>query len=536
MDNELRRLCELDTPSLNPQLASGLATSHLSQVEAYLNQIFIAAAKGFPEGLVYVGCKRCSPSEDFAVVTRLKGVKRSFDVARSDLYMMQYFFKYKGEDLPPRYIFLPFVSDAGTIHIGGSRFNISPVLSDRVISIGVSNIFVKLLRDKLTFERESHHIMIDGKRETIQITWSGIYHKTQKMKKIKPTIKANSTMMHYLLCKYGFTDTFLKFGNCEPIIGGAEINSNTFPEAEWNICTSTQVKPKGCGRGFYEPTLMRVAIRKEQMTPMVKNMLGGFFYIVDHFPARVLPHLEFVNAKRLWMVLLGHIYFSGNINEGKLHDDIADHMASLDDYLDGLVVMKLKEIGIKADDIYQLFAVVIEHFSDWLLEGADKVASMYDKELSVLYYVLYDITSAVFKLYFKLKAASKKVLTVKDINNTMNMILKPGLIYAIIRTHGEVSSLSSSGDNKAFKITSILVPQSSSSKLASRKDRALINDPAKKLHVSVAEVGLYSALPKSEPSGRSRLALHLNIGPNGEVLRNPKFIQLLDETQALLGG
>lgn len=532
MDPNLIPLLEHDTPTINPIIAQGLACEHFKHLEDYVNEVFKSAAIGFPEGLHYMGYQRCTPNEEYAVVTKKKGTRQSYDVARSDLYMVKYFFRYKGEPLEPRYLYLPYISDAGCITISGSRFNISPVLSDRVISVGISNIFVRLLRDKLTFERMGQHFMMNGKRETVQVTWATIYHKNAKMKKLKPTVKANCTMMHYLLCKYGFTDTFMKFGHCKPIVGGAEINQNTYPEDEWVICTSTQVKPKGVGRLFYEPTNIRVAVRNEDMTPMVRNMIGGFFYIADHFPARVLP--EYVDSQRIWMILLGHIIFSGTISEGKLYDDIEDHIASLDEYLDGIVVQKLREIGVVVDDIYQLFAIMVEKFNDWLLVGTDKVSSIYDKELSILYFILYEISSSIFNLYFRLKAASKKELTAKEIVTTMNMTLKTGLIFSITKNHREVTTVSSPGDNKAFKITSLMIPQSNLSRKSNSKSNSVLNNPSDRLHVSIAEVGSYSHLPKSNPVGKSRVNPCLQIDGKGVILRNPARKEMLDKVQEMI--
>jgi hypothetical protein len=77
----------------------------------------------------------------------------------------------------------------------------------------------------------------------------------------------------------------------------------------------------------------------------------------------------------------------------------------------------------------------------------------------------------------------------------------------------------------------MLTPQSGSSRLSSRKDRAVINDPAKRLSVSVAEVGNAFAITKSDPSGRSRINLHVQIAPNGLVIRNEKFRTMLDEIE-----
>jgi len=133
IDAEVGRLISLDTPQLNADLAKGLAVKHLAEVEAYVDSIFRAVAKGFPEGLTYVKCERSTPQQEFDEVTKKKnGSKRYYDVATSNLYMMVYVFKYRGEEIR-RFMSMPYVNDAGVIFLGGSRFVISPVLSDRVM-------------------------------------------------------------------------------------------------------------------------------------------------------------------------------------------------------------------------------------------------------------------------------------------------------------------------------------------------------------------------------------------------------------------
>lgn len=533
MDPLLSEFIDSDTPPLNPDLANGIAVKHMTQTEEYVDSVFRSAARGLPEGMTYEGCRRCTPEEEFNEVTkkRHRGNKRTFDIAPSQLYMMQYFLSFQGKPLPPRYLLLPYAKDAGMITIGGSSFVVSAVATDRVISKGVSSIFVRLLRDRLTFERAPHQFRADNKREIVQVAYSMIYHKTAKMKKIRPQINANCTLVHYLFCKYGFTETFERFANCRPVVGTTDITPEKYPESDWVICSSTQVKPKGCGRTHWEPSYIRVAVKRDEYNNMVRSMLAGFFYVVDHFPQRVM--VDYVDNPRMWKIILGLILFSSSIGEGKLHDDINDHIQSLDEYVDPYIIAKMKELpDLKKEitDIYQLFAVVIENFNDWLLEGSDKINSVYGKEYSVLYYLLFEITYAIFLLHFRLKAAAKKGLNEKEVNSALNRTLKTGLIYSITRLHGEISTVSNSGDNKAFKITSLLVPQSGSNKSA-RKDRTSMNDPSKHLHVSVAEICGYSYLPKSAPDGRSRLNLHSMTDSKSVVVRNPKFVKLLDDIQ-----
>lgn len=549
MDREISRLIDSNTPKLNPDLAGGLAQKHMQEAEGWVDSVLRAVAKGFPEGFTYVRGDRCTPQEEFDEATRKKNNKRMFDVARSDIYMMKYIFRHvdkngKTEEIR-RYMYLPSVGDAGVIYLGGSRFVISPILADRVISKGEDSIFVKLIRAKLTFQREQQHFLandVTGRdyRETVHVAWSLMYNKNLKMQKLKPVIKANTTLVHYLLCKYGFVEMFQKFAHTVPILGDAKtISEAEYPPADWVIIkTNTHSRPaRTYTLKAYAPTTIRLAIRREAYTPMVKNLVCGFFYIVDHFPTYVRPNFidtpehPYRRERALWMQLMGHLLFSSNINPGKLESDIEEHIRSLDEYVDEVMKLKFREIGMPVDDIYQLFGIVLEHFQDWILSARDHVSSMYDKELSVLYYVLDEITKQINKFYFKLKAASKKDLNTKEITTMMNQTLRTGLVYSITKKHGEVSTISCPGDNKAFKTTAQLVPQTSSSRQTGRKDNAAVSDPTKKIHISVCEVGGYANLPKSDPSGHARLNPHLRTDSKGVVLRDPALIELLDATQ-----
>ena len=536
----IREKISQDTPKLTPTLANGVAIEHINgtingytrNVEHYIDTLMRSTFSGSLPGFEYVGFRRTTPLEEFREVTKKRNSsKATIDVAKHDAYMVEYMFRYNGTPIS-RFMYLPFVREAGTIHISGSRFVVTPILSDRVISVGLNSVFVKLLKAKLTFNRLSHYYVANDTRENVQVAWSYIYNeKSNSSMRVKKTVNADCTLAHYLFCKYGFEETFKRFANCSPIVGSEEsITEEKYPQEDWVICQSSGVKPKGFGKSYYEPSTLRVAIPRGQYTNMVKNLLGGFFYCVDHFPARIRP--EYVNYQRLWMILLGHLIWSGNIGEGKLYSDVADHIASLDEYIDNLLVAKFKDIGFDCTDFYKLLAIVIENFNDWLLTSDDRVNTMYNKELSVLYYVCYDLMCAISNLHFKLKAAQKKPLNEKKIVKIMTTILKPGLIFRLSKDHGEISTTTTSGDNKALKITTMLVPQSGSSRNRSRKDKKAISDPTNRLHASVAEVGGYANLPKSDPTGHSRLNLCLKIEPNGVVMRDPRFVELLDSVQA----
>lgn len=542
MDPELARISDRRTTKLNPDIANGLATKHMQphEVENYINAHIRSLARDFPDGVTYHGLERCTPEEEFAEQTRKRSEsasRRTFDVSHSDLYMVKANFRQHGAPLEPLKFYLPYVSDGGTITISDGRFVISPVLADRVFSIGIDDIFMLLTRARLTFERMDHHIRVNNKRITEPVVWSQVHNISAAMKKMKKAVRAKTTLMHYLLCKYGFSAAFERFAHCNPVVGEAEINEQSYPPDEWVIVQTNGLQPAGCKRTYWVPTTIRVAIRKSEWSDKAKCMLAGFYYIVDHFPLHMKP--EWVNSSRQWMIIMGNILFSPSIGVGRLVADIESHLESLDEYVDTLLQAKLRDIGMPLTDTYELFSVIIEKYNQWLLGAADSVSSMWGKEISILYYVLYNITSSIVNMYFRLKAATKKEvgaitrkeLTPQEVTKIMKDTVKPGMIFSLTRKHGEVSTISCPGDNKAFKLTTILVQQTDTDRSASKGDRVSVDDPVNWAHASIMEVGGYGNLPKSDPTGRGRINQFLQLSEKGVVQRRPDLIEILDSVQ-----
>lgn len=538
MDEELGRLIDLDTPKINPLIGNGLATYHMKEAAKYIDDVWRSVAKDYPAGLVFHGGTRCTPPEEFAEQTKKRankagksGSRRTYDISESNLFMMRYSHSYKGVPLDDRFMFLPYVKDAGRLTLSGSDWYISPVLVDRVISVGISTVFVQLNKTRLIFKRLGHRFLMGDVEEPVQVVWSKVHQGNRTNR----SVKAVTTMMHYLLCKYGFTETFSLFGNCHPVVLRDDTDMSQFPNDEWVICRSSAIRLLKAGRAKYERSNLRLAVKRSELTQKVVSMLGGLFYVVDHFPTRALP--EHMESKRMWMTFLGELIPGESDHVGHLHDEAEKHLRSLDKYIDTLTDEKLKNIDLPVDNIYELFSIIIGKYNDWLLGGADKVASMYDKEFSILFYALYNITSAINNLYFRLKAAEEKAmkggkeLTKENIEGIMFDLLKTGLIFNINKGHGEVSTISTPGDNKAFKTTAILVSQSNSNQQSPNRDRASTNDPNRYLHGSIAEVGGVWNLPKSSPYGRDRVNPTVRMDKNWVVLRKPEFVPLIDGVQ-----
>lgn len=533
MDKKLFDLVAGCTPRFNDSIVNGLALTHMRSVEGYIDRIMRTAEKDFPPELRYLGYKRCTPHEEHAEVTRRLNNQSTFELARSDLFLVKYFFSFNGEDLDPVYLYLPFVTDAGIITLRGSTFSISPVLADKAISVGTDSIFIPLNRDKLTFERQIHLFYRNGERETAYVIWSQIYHLSAKDKRIanKSQVRGRTTLVHYLLAKYGL-DGMFAMANAQVVVGPPEdVNPEKYPTSEWVICHSTQMKPRGVRDKYYTASNIRLAIRKESYNLTTAGMIAGFFYIVDHFPEYVKP--EDVNETRLWRVLMGQLLWGAGGNFGKLYEDVSAHLRSLDGYLDGEAKSYLREDGVNCENLYDLLYEIIDTFSHRLTQSNTQVASMYDKRLMVLRYALKDITNAINKFMFKVTTTKKKPLTKTDVIKHMKRVLKPNLAMSINRDHGEVSSVSCPGDNKYFKVTSQVTLQADSSG-GRGKSKTTAGDPSKFLHSSIAEVGSYNTMGKSEPTGRNKVNPCVRTDADGLIVRDPEKVEVLDRVQRVI--
>lgn len=539
------------TPKLNPQLANGLATVQMPHVEKYIDDVIRAASRGSHEGLHYLGWARCTPSEEYAVNIRRrtptrqprKNPKMTVDMARTDAVMIKLFFRFHDVKLQPRYVYLPFVGEAGSITINGSDFNIAPVLADRVVSIGTDSIFVRLFCDRITFKRTPVLYTCNGKRENIQMIYSLIHHDQGTGTDDKPAIKAETCMAHYLFCKYGFTETFKKYCGFVPLVSNY-FDPAQYPESDWMICSTIGMTSRAAGKVFGDPTKqqgLKLAIPVKQYTTLVRGLVAGFFYVADRFPSHITA--DHLDSTRQWMTVMAYILFSANNGVGRLYDKMNSHLNSLDEYVDIITKANLADIGVEVDTIYDFFAFIIERFESEILKGSDKVSTMYEKELSVLYYVMFDLIKNIFKFNFQLTAAAKKNtndpdgtrrgLTERDVNAMLDRAFNPRLIHRIVKNHGEITSTGYSGDCKAFKITSQLVLQKDSTKGKGGRGggRGSISDPSRQLHVSVAEVGSYSGMSKSDPSGRSKLNLCVQLNDKFVITRDEGLRLLLDQVQ-----
>lgn len=530
MDPQISRIVKDAIPKFNSKLAEGLACHDLKNIEKYISDAIKCTASSFPPGLIYKTYARATPAEEQQVATAVRWQQSTYELARSDVYLVKYIFEYNGEELSPRYIYLPYVHRGGIIHIRGVKNHISPVLADIGLSVEKDTIFVSAEKTRLIFKRLAHTFVANDTHTTATVVFSSIYHMNADAKARQlPSHKRNkavSTLMHYVLCKYGLTETFKKFANTDIIIGGIDITKERYPEDKWVICRPTGYRPQLVRSSSYQPSELRIAIPKNDFVGPVVDMMGGVFYIVDNFPDRLQP--DYLDYDSVWRVQLGHSIFKSGESPGQLQNYIDGHLRSIEEYIDDITSMKLKNSGIIVKDIYEFLIYIIETLPTSLQTAVP--SSLYGKRLAVVDYIAGGIVKSINILSYALRSIKREVITASDIESVMNSRLKMDEILSCTKNNSYTTVVSSPGDCLPFKITNKMVPQTEATKGGDDK-ASICSDPSNFLHSSFAEIGSYGNMAKSMPIGKDKANPCMNTGPDNEVLRDPRFKDLLDKIQ-----
>jgi len=546
VDETFAEMRKNHVPGFNPIIAKGIATAHVPHSLKLVDQVWESINREFPPGLVYVKSEYCSPVEEYRegarkrtptrtpkrIETKIKRApKFAFDLAPTTVRLAKFYFKFNGKDMAPRYMYIPYCEPGGLMTMAGSRFAISPILQDIVISPDENNVFAQLLCIKLIFRRQRYDFMVDNETRSTKVVWSMIYNKTEDMRKLTPTIKAVTCMPHYLFCKFGVRDTFKKYLGFVPEFSDGEFTDQTHPIDEWVVCESRGVRPENNPRLDYVKPKLQVAVRRSQWNNNVENMIGSLFYLVDHFPKRMV--LNELDSTWLWQVLMGHILWTGDMNEGDLAQKIKNHFKSVDQYMDLITQQKLESIGIHVESTYDFFVHVMENFTKWTMNEAHRIPSMFGKEMSILNYLLYDITYSIVQTNFAIHTAyrrsltdPKRPLTERTIEEIFKKRLKPGNIFKITNGRPGVSSIAIPGDNMVSKLTTLLVPQTSKN---GRRDGNA--DATKAPDASVPQIGGFLNIQKKSPTGRTRANPWAHLTDSFITTENPEFAEVTERTQ-----
>lgn len=534
------------TPKVNPVVMNGVAGYYVTtqNVIARMETIIHSASPSFPEGLKYTGkYEIATTQQEYEWTTKVRDEgKRNMEISSSDVFLVLFYFEYKGVALDPAYIYLPFCRKGGICYFSGTQYRYMAVMSDKIVTPGPNSVFVKLqLRDKLKFMNLHHSVVMNGVVRNIPVVWSSICRKPVEKVKLKDTTKAYTCCVHYLLAVYGFTGCLSRYYKLtrdkDYYVGNQEnITREKFPEDDWVIYSSLRIAPKTYIGNYYSPSKLCVAVKKKKSTPELEMFMVGFYYVVDHFPESV--KLESIDSTIQYIVLLGHIVRTGLYSADKLISFVNNHFSELNSYLDNMTKQKLSEVGINVADFYDFLFYLSMNYHRLTTTSKEQVASMFGKHLELLYYILYPLSSHLLKTVYGLtnNRKSNAELTVKILNDQFIRPLCRRKIFDLTKVGcAAIEQFSYPGDHLYPKISSKVNHQETIPLSSSGGKTRPTPGPDKYFHISMAEAGCFLVLPKKDPMPWKHLNPYICIDlETGTIVPNPKNVDILARTKPLL--
>lgn len=544
MDPFLAKSLDKAAPKANLDILRGITVSQMEHFAESIDEIWQTVAKDFPPQVKYLGWRYCKPEEEFINDSRpRRGPGREVDVAPNDITMAMYrigFVHPSGEieELPPTYIFLPFVGLAGKLNLSGAQWAISPMLGDQVLSFEKDRVFCQLSRAKFHIENVNHPIHVDGQCYEFNVPWSVLYN----INSTKESIKI--TLLHYILSTYGLKKTMEltapelgEVGFFDSIEEANKIMASD--RSKWVLIEGSKLKQKPFFGGSSIVAIVD-AQRWNDAPLWTRTILASLFFTFDRFNSssaeiwggEMKAHPSYSEDISRWRLLMGLVLWERTKNPGIIMEDMHKHMSSLDRYIDDLVRPRIGRIGLASDNLYDFFLQIIKKWEDWRLNSYKKSAPLYDKEINVLYQVNVLFMEAIFYFYFNLEnEAAKNNVTIETVKKLLKAHIRPRMIYHVRKkSHRYVAPISYSGDNAFCKITSMIVPQRGGNSSGGEGTGAA----ATRLHASLSEVTSPINLTKKDSTGLTRLNPFTQLENLMYIVRNPKMAELTDKVQAIL--
>lgn len=540
IDLTFKEMNEAFSPKMTPEIMKGYICHEIVDMEKRMDTLFRKAYDGLFNGaLRYHSFRRCTSQETFDFTTRPKNTRRTFELAQSDIYLIHIQLSYlvadREQPLNDIYMWLPFPRPGGLIYMGGPLFQLIPVVSDKVISPEEKHLFVRLEQYKMKFYcDESYAIVANDDRLFGKVCWSNIYKQKIANKKLQSS-RANSTLVHYLLARIGFSRMFQTYAGFVPVVGTEkEINQLNFDPSAWIIVKTAYdlIKPQTFIGSLYTPTKIRLAIPKEKWNDATKSLVFGFYYVVDNFSNQCSA--AGVDQVDMWKLTLGYILFSSSYTAGRILSLVDEHFLSSDTYMDDISIQKLKEKGYYVNNFSDLLGLIITRYEELYREGGTG-QKVYGKYLDTLREVLYPITLAIFTTkYALMKQAVKGIPQFGVIKDIFTRKFKPGPIFKLTSKGIVAEAVSYSGDHMYLKLTSRLSLQESTPGTRTSKGNKSLNENDY-LNTSMMMTGSILFLSKKKPIPLSHANPFMKIDlETGTILEDLKFKTVLDEADVML--
>jgi len=467
MNNLLASVIDTHSPQFNKNVVEGSIKPIFKTFPGYLDYIFkssiLSLTKGV--GLSYLGYRRITPKEEIKNLIMTSENNVMYDVSKNDVYPIELMFDYRGTKFS-RYLYLPYADRGNIIRFSGTPYHVVPVLSDNIISPNHKEIFVRLLKAKLSFKSIIRNFIVNGDKIPGEVINCQILrvNDAQIVDNIgKPLVAVSS----YLTAEKGFKQALNHYCGImskDIIITHGDVSKL----GDYDIYESTKLKPRGLKENIYRPHDVKICIKNGKYNSVLaKNIIFGTLYIFDMFPETAHEMVDVINSgdskmeRMYWHMYIGRLSYKNTFSIDRMYGDVVEHFDNLEGYIDNDTKDKLKNLGRGVNTFFDLVAVIMENYNTWVMNSKEYNSSIENRYIDVKYYILYDIIIGFNRIMLNInkRMGKKSKLSLKEIQSLFKSELSPKLILSLTKSSSmnlAIQGCSYTADIMYPKITSLL--------------------------------------------------------------------------------
>lgn len=535
MNDILAKTIDDNCPKFNKNVVEGTAKEIMQSFPYFLDTIFKSSIKSLSSNtpLKYVGYRYLTPDEEFNTIIVNDNSKTTYDITTSDIYAVEFQFEYDGVPIN-KPIYLPFSSKGNLMSVSSVKYTIIPVLSDTVISPSFNKIFVRLLKDKITFKSTNRNFVVNGERIPGHLVNTEIV-KVKSMQLRDNIGKPLTAVSLYLVGEYGLKGTMMRYCKSDNII----VSTGDVDELrkDYRVYESSKIKPRSLKEVGYRGHDVKICVHNSiPVTNFLDNFIYGLIYSLDILPEQSDDMVTVVNNGNLedellyWRILLGRISYKNSFSVDRIIEDMRDHFDTLQGYLDNLIKGKLQDAGIYVDNFFDLLYVILEQYNNWIINSKEYNSDLNNRYIDILYYLLYDIIISFNKVILNLnKRASKKqtgILSYKEVCKILGDI-KTKTIFQLVKSSSPnlaIQLTDASSDIMYPRVTALLEDQSRGNGVK-RGTNSQFPEATKTIRGHDLYLGSLLFLIKAAPSPRFRSNLYMDYNVQNGKLIVPKHLE-----------
>ena len=306
------------------------------------------------------------------------------------------------------FLYSPYLYD-GMMYIKDKRSMIRKVILEKTFSRvndkDKDGLTISPTRANLTFNRRHTYratSYVTGEFYSHWLVIAKLFHGSFNTK------SGNTTIVHYMLAKFGFLGTLKRFG----------ISKNDISFVEM-VGDDTQKYEYFAGKAFDDPVagpglflrVKKTIFNDDQSFKFVVNLL----YAVSFFNIQNIENV-YVDKGSVWKVILGIILFNDRA-EPKAYSNAESHIKTVDHFIDPLTKRRFNTFGVIVDDIYDVLVYIFIHIDSFMVNNL--VQDIFNSRLDVLNGILVESYSR--KITLDIYALGKRTnIKLKDVKSALS--------------------------------------------------------------------------------------------------------------------